>query len=65
MDMFGGGTPVQIGLDAQQIAAEFNYIKSETGTSDDVALNLLYNLWEKRKASFMPIERILDWPFQN
>ena len=54
-----------VNLDTKQIAAEFNYIKMATGTSDDIALNLLYNLWEKRKAYFMPIERLLEWPLQN
>lgn len=55
----------EVGLDAQQIAAEFNYIKEATGVPDEIALNLLYNLWEKRKASLMPIQRLLEWPLQN
>lgn len=65
MDVFGHGPPSEISLDAQQIAAEFNYIKSETGVPDDIALNLLYNLWEKRKMALMPLERLLEWPLQN
>ncbi len=57
--------PPRVSLDAQQITAEFNYIKESTGAPDEIALNLLYNLWEKRKATLRPIERLLEWPLQN
>ena len=54
-----------ISLDAQQIAREFNYIREETGVSEEMALNILYNLWEKRKVELAPISEMLRWPVQN
>ena len=55
----------EVSLDAAQIAEDYNFIKEKTGCSDEMAIQLLYQLQEARKATLAPIERILNWPVQN
>lgn len=55
----------KVSLDAVQIALDFNHLKEVTGASDEMVIQMIYQILEERKATLAPIGRILDWPVQN